>query len=109
MSKYLIKMIDGGIKNIIEDGWADSYGCETCGYGGWHVKELELEMNGFSLFIKMGDMYDWGMPTHEDLIHWFDNNTEIINNMTQDGFIKFIKKADCFSCDEIKFAIQKEI
>lgn len=109
MKKYLIKMLDGGIKDISTDNWTESYGCQTCGYGGWHVEELKLDMEGFSLTIKTGDMYNWELPTYEDLIHWFDDNTDKIRNMTQDEFTAFIKEENCFSCDEIKFFIEKEI
>ena len=108
MKKYLIKMIDGGITNIIEDGWTKSKGCETCGYGGYHIKELELEMETCSLLIDMGDEYDFRMPSCEDLIIWFDKNAEKINNMTESEFVEFIKKdEDCFYCNEISFKLIK--
>lgn len=108
-NKYIIEMIDGGIIDIETDEWAKSYGCETCGYGGLHVKKMELLMKNMSLLINMEDMYEWGLPSYEDLIRWFDKNTEKIKSMTQDEFVYFIKNNHQFSCDEIKFSIKKDI
>ena len=109
MNKYIIEMLDGGIIDIKTDEWTKCYGCETCGYGGLHVKIMELKMKGMSLLINMEDMYDWELPSYEDLIHWFDENTEKIKTMTQDEFVYFIKHNHQFSCDEIKFSIKKDI
>ena len=33
---FIIKMLDGGIRDISTDTWCERRGCETCGYGGWH-------------------------------------------------------------------------
>lgn len=109
MSKYIIKMLDGGIKNIKTDNWTEASGCETCGYGGWHIGEMELHMDDCILYIKLESMYTWSLPTCEDLIHWFDDNIEKIRMMKQDEFIYFIKEFNCFSCDEVKFVLGKEL
>ena len=80
MKKYLIEMINGGIIDIAEDGWTESEGCETCGYGGWHIAELDLKMESCILRIKAGSQYDFDMPSYIDLVDWFDKNIEKINS-----------------------------
>lgn len=109
MNKYIIAMKDGGIKDIETDDFVKSYGCETCGYGGWHIKKLKLEMEGLSFLIDMESMYDFELPSQQQLIFWFDENTEQIKSMTQEEFMQFMKKNHNFTCDEIKFSIKKDV
>lgn len=101
MKKYILEMIDGGIKNIITDDWTESNGCPTCGYGGWNITNMTIEMEGFDLIVKAGSEYRISLPTYQDLMIWFGENLESIKEMTQDEFTVFIKESEWYHCDEI--------
>jgi hypothetical protein len=109
MKKYLIELQDGGIIDIKDDYWTEDEGCETCGYGGWHVEELKIIMDDRILKINMGDMYDWNMPSYDTLIKWFDARMNKIKSMTKEEFINFIKQEEIFYMDEIRYYIEKEL
>ena len=110
---FIIKMLDGGIRDISTDTWCEHRGCSTCGYGGWHVGEMGIHLKDSVLKIELGSMYKFDLPSEEKLMHWFDDNTEKIKNMTEEEFIKFFKEDnEVFEfCDKVKFFIvtKKEI
>ena len=110
---FIIKMLDGGIRDISTDTWCEHRGCSTCGYGGWHVGEMEIHLKDSVLRVELGTMYNFDLPSEQDLIHWFDDNTEKIKNMTEEEFIEFFTKDnEVFEfCDKVKFFIvtKKEI
>ena len=63
--------------------------------------------------VELGTMYKFDLPSEQDLIHWFDDNTEKIKSMTEEEFIKFFTEDnEVFEfCDKVKFFIvtKKEI
>lgn len=90
MKKYLLKMIDGGLINVIEDNWCESRGCDTCDYGSEYIREFTLVLEGFCLKVQLGDMY-CAPYSEKELMMLLCNNTDTIANLTQDDFINFIK------------------
>ena len=90
-NNYLIKMMDGGLKDISDDSWCESEGCKTCEWGSEYVNEFTLELEGFNLEVEISDMYEYPKYSQEDLMKMLCRNTDIIQSMTQDEFIKFVK------------------
>lgn len=91
MKEYLIKMLDGGLKNVTEEKDCEWSGCETCDYGSKYITEFTLELDGIYMYVTLGNMYD-SPYSEEELMKLLCSNIELISNMTQSDFMVFVKE-----------------
>ena len=101
-------MINGGITNIKLNGWVETEGCDTCDYGWEYFDEMNIEMVNHRLVIEMLHTNEFESPTIEDMIMLFVNKQKNMEEMTEEEFIEFIKKGECFKADvDVKFNVYK--
>ena len=109
MSKYLVKMVDGGIIDICDDMKCDSRGCPTCGFNGHYTNYMEITLEKNILEIEFGGMYTFNVPSYSDIMKVFTQNNDKIKSMTEEEFIDFLKEElDNLTCREIEMS-RKEI
>lgn len=85
----LIKMLDGGVKDILEDRNSSS-GCETCDYGSSYVNEISFILTSGTFTIISDTMYDYALSDGQIMKIILPNISEI-NNMTELEFVKWIE------------------
>ena len=86
----LIKLVDGGIKNISTD--EDSMrGCETCDYGSEYINTMEITLTKYKVIAVVNQMYEYAIST-EDTLNLFLPNFDQISRMTEDEFIAWFKE-----------------
>ena len=93
-NKVLINMVDGGLISVDYQGLdCISSGCETCGYGGHWINNIEIRMVNGIIDIEMHSMYDWIDVIEEDKFMFIiTSNIDNIKNMTEKEFAKWIKE-----------------
>lgn len=86
----LIKLVDGGIKNISTDE-DSTRGCETCDYGSEYINTMEITLTKYKVIAVMNQMYEYAVST-EDTLNLFLPNIDQISRMTEDEFIAWFKE-----------------
>lgn len=104
---YLIKMIDGGLKEVLEDKDCEWSGCETCDYGSKYITEFTLVLDSFNLEVKIGDMYD-APYSEEELMKLLCGNIEFIQNLKEEAFVRFVKKKVTEVCEKNGYCYEPE-
>ena len=86
----LIKLVDGGIKDIYTD--TDSYaGCETCDYGSEYINEFTVYLTQGNIEFKISQMYEWAV-SEDYLMKLFLQNVDAIKEMTEKQFFEWLKE-----------------
>lgn len=90
MREYLMKLVDGGIKDI-EYEHDSIKGCPTCNYGSSYITDLTVTFDKYVLKAHTDRMYDF-CPTEEYLMKVLLQNCEFIKAMTEENCCKYLKE-----------------
>ena len=88
MNDFLIKMIDGGIKDFTYEQ-ENRPGCLTCDYGSRYIDEFTVHLTKFNIKVKVVTEYDHGV-SEDFLMKFFIRNIDRIKNMTEEELFEFI-------------------
>ena len=89
--KNLINMVDGGLIEVNYEGSTCLLsGCETCGYGGYWINNIDITMEHGNISIEIHSMYD-DVISEFDFMYIITSNIEIIEGLTEKQFAKWIK------------------
>lgn len=104
----LIELIDGGIKKILDDSWAEG-GCETCDYGSSYVNEYIFKMINGSFKVEADQMYEHAL-SDGDMMKIMLQNIDEIKTLTEDGFTIWLKEKvlEIVDEDEVEFEYKKD-
>ena len=92
--KNLINMDDGGLLEVNYEGLTClSSGCETCGYGGDWINNINITMEHGNISIEIHSMYNWiDVISESDFMYIITSNIETIKGLTEKQFAKWIKE-----------------
>lgn len=90
MREYLMKLVDGGIKDI-EYEHDSIKGCPTCDYGSSYITDLTVTFDKYVLKAHTDKMYDF-CPTEGYLMKILLQNAEFIKSMTEENCCKYLKE-----------------
>ena len=85
----LIKMLDGGILNYVDDHYCHD-GCPTCDYGSEYINEIDITLVHHTIHIKTNQMYEYVLSEGQ-MIRLFLTEYDTIRTMTEKEFIDWIK------------------
>ena len=85
----LIKMIDGGILNYVDDNYHYD-GCPTCDYGSEYINEIDITLVHHTIHIKTNQMYEYALSEGQ-MIRLFLTEYDTIRAMTEKEFIDWLK------------------
>lgn len=86
----LLKMKDGGIKNIRSDRDYEKGYCDTCEFGSLYVSLFEIVLSKYRIVIKAS--LDYCFPLSEGhLMKIMLNNVDVIKKMTEEDFALWLK------------------
>ena len=85
----LIKMIDGGILNYVDDNYHYD-GCPTCDYGSEYINEIDITLVHHTIHIKTNQMYNYALSEGQ-MIRLFLTEYDTIRTMTEKEFIDWLK------------------
>lgn len=85
----LIKMIDGGILNYVDDNYYYE-GCPTCDYGSEYITEIDITLVHHTIHIKTNQMYEYVLSEGQ-MIRLFLTEYDTIRTMTEKEFIDWFK------------------
>ena len=85
----LIKMIDGGILNYVDDNYYYE-GCPTCDYGSEYITEIDITLVHHTIHIKTNQMYEYALSEGQ-MIRLFLTEYDTIRTMTEKEFIDWLK------------------
>ena len=85
----LIKMLDGGILNYVDDNYYYE-GCPTCDYGSEYITEIDITLVHHTIHIKTNQMYEYALSEGQ-MIRLFLTNYDTIRTMTEKEFIDWLK------------------
>ena len=86
----LIKMIDGGILNYVDDNYHYD-GCPTCDYGSEYINEIDITLVHHTIHIKTNQMYEYALSEGQ-MIRLFLTEYDTIRTMTEKEFIDWINE-----------------
>lgn len=100
----LIKMIDGGLANYVDDCWHMD-GCPTCDYGSEYVNEIDITLTKYKIHVKTNQMYEYVLSEGQ-MMKLFLSEYNTIQSMTEKDFIEWFKKQLCeLTHDEFQEAV----
>jgi len=85
----LLKMINGGIKDITEDSDSQS-GCPTCDYGSSYTRYFDIELTTIKIHIEASEMYDYPLSEGQ-MMKTILPNVNKIQAMTEVKFAEWLK------------------
>ena len=91
-NKVLIKMVDGGLKEVNYDKECIYEGCETCGYGGRWLNNISITMLKGYINIEVPTMYSYDNIDENDFMRILTSNIDKISKMKQKEFAKWLKE-----------------
>lgn len=89
----LIKMIDGGLENYVDDCWHMD-GCPTCDWGSEYVNEIDITLTKYKIHVRTNQMYDYVLSEGQ-MIRLFLSEYNTIEKMTEKEFIEWFKEKLC--------------
>lgn len=85
----LIKMLDGGILNYVDDNYHYD-GCPTCNYGSEYITEIDITLIHHTIHIKTNQMYEYVLSEGQ-MMRLFLTAYDTICAMTEKEFIDWLK------------------
>ena len=100
----LLKLKDGGIKDINIDNEYESGGCPTCDYGSRYINNISFIMTEHCMLIECQNEYDYSLSEGE-IMKIILPNIDEIKQLTELQFIEWIKDKinNTVDCDRISF------
>jgi hypothetical protein len=100
-NKYILKLKDGGIKDIQQSKEYISGNCSTCDYGRSYINEITFYLKERKLNIKVSDTDEY--PLSEGYImKLLLNNVDYIKEMTEYDFFVWIDTNIKNECNEVE-------
>lgn len=93
MEKMLIKMIDGGLVNYMDDCYSYS-GCPTCDYGSEYINEIDIILTQYKIHVKTNQMYEYVLSEGQ-MMALFLSEYNTIQTMTEWLFVEWFKGKLC--------------
>lgn len=89
----LIKMIDGGLVNYMDDCYHYD-GCPTCDYGSEYINEIDITLTKYKIHVKTNQMYEYVLSEGQ-MMKLFLSEYNTIQEMTEGDFVIWFKKKLC--------------
>jgi hypothetical protein len=93
MEKMLIKMVDGGLVNYVDDCYHYS-GCPTCDYDSEYINEVDITLTHYKIHIKINQMYDYVLSEGQ-MMKLFLSEYNTIQSMPEWLFVDWLKEKLC--------------
>jgi hypothetical protein len=98
MTEMLIKMVDGGLVNYVDDSYHYN-GCPTCDYGSQYINEIDVVLTHYKVHAKTNQMYEYVLSEGQ-MIKLFLSEYNTIQTMTEKEFIDWFKEKLCAITDD---------
>lgn len=89
----LIKMVDGGLVNYMDDCYHYD-GCSTCDYGSEYINEIDITLTQYKVHVKTNQMYEYVLSEGQ-MMTLFLSEYNAIQTMTEKEFVDWFKEKLC--------------
>lgn len=90
MNQMLIKMVDGGLVNYMDDCYHYD-GCPTCDYGSEYINEIDVTLTKYNINVRTNQMYEYALSEGQ-MIRLFLYEYNAIQQMTENEFVDWFKE-----------------
>lgn len=90
MNEMLIKMVDGGLVNYMDDCYYHD-GCPTCDFGSEYINEIDVTLTKYNVHVRTNQMYEYVLSEGQ-MIRLFLSEYNAIQTMTEKEFIDWFKE-----------------